>query len=477
MTSFWQSGPAGSLRSALKPYYKKTERSYPVLDHYRKLYESKTSRSRSIFEQALGSFPGGISHNIRYFEPYPFFSRSADGKYLWDVDGNRYTDYWMGHWSLILGHSPKAVVRMLGERISEGTIHGTVNEMSVRLAELISKMMPGAEMMRFSSTGSEATMYAVRLARASTGRRVIAKMEGGWHGFNTTLLKSVNFPFEAEEGTGLLEEEQKYVVSLPFNDADDSVKILDSVKDDLACIIVEPLLGGAGCIPPEDGYLRTLQEYAKRSGALFILDEIVTGFRLSLRGAQKIFSLEPDLFTLGKIVGGGMPIGVVCGKKEIMQLSDPREKEKSGRCSIGGGTFSANPLSMAAGLATLEQLVKDESLYDTINKLGDEARRGMDKVMNENGIRVKTTGMGSLFLTHFLTEEVSDVKNASDAARCDLALQNAYHFVLMAGYGIFFLPHKMGAVSAEHGSNEIKRLIEASEQIANEMREEKRSSS
>jgi len=440
-----------------------------VLDRYIKLYESKTAKSRSLFDQAIKTFPGGISHNIRYFEPYPFFAQKGHGKYLWDIDNNRYTDYWMGHWSLILGHAPQVVVDALKERMPEGTIFGTANELSVRLAQLINKIMPRAEMMRFSSTGSEATMYAVRLARAFTGKRVVAKIEGGWHGFNTTLLKSIIFPFEEDEGIGLLEEEQKYIVSLPFNNLHESMKILDSIKNDLACIIVEPLLGGAGCIPPEDDYLHGLQEYARRFNALFLVDEIVTGFRLSLKGAQNIFSLEPDIFTIGKIVGGGMPIGVLCGSKEIMQLSDPK-REKDDRCSIGGGTFSANPMSMAAGLSTLEYLSRNESVYDKINRLGEEARKNIDKVMEENNVMVKTTGMGSLFLTHFLRDKVSDVKNARDAANCDIELQKAYHFALIAKYGIFFLPHKMSAISVEHDSNDIKQLIDASEQLAMEIR-------
>lgn len=441
-----------------------------MLDQYVKLYESKTPNSKRLFDLALKRFPGGINHNIRYFEPYPFFAKKGSGKYLWDVDDNRYTDYWMGHWSLILGHAPEHVAGVLSEKVAEGTIFGTVNELSVRLAEIIAKLMPAAEMMRFSSTGSEATMYAVRLARAFTKKRVIAKIDGGWHGFNTTLMRSVNYPFEEDEGIGLLEEEQKYVVSLPFNNLHDSVKILDSVKDDLACIIAEPVLGGAGCIPPEDGYLPGLQEYAKKSGAAFLLDEIVTGFRLSPGGAQETFSLEPDLFTLGKIAGGGMPIGVVCGRKEIMQLADPRAKGKDERCSIGGGTFSSNPVSMVAGIATLEHLNKNQSTYERINKLGGEARRGIDKMMNENGVKVKTTGTGSLFLTHFLTDRVNDVRNAHDAATCDLGLQKAFHLALMAKYGIFFLPHKLGAVSAEHDKDDVKLLVDASGELAKEIR-------
>lgn len=442
-----------------------------MLDHYIKLYESKTMKSRSLFDQSTKRFPGGVSHNIRFFEPYPFFAQKAHGKYLHDIDGNAYVDYWMGHWSLILGHSPSVVVDAMKQKVPEGTIFGTVNELSVRLADTISKLMPKAELMRFASTGSEATMYAARLARAYTGKRVIAKIDGGWHGFNSPLMKSVNFPFDEEEGEGLLEEEMKYVVSLPFNNLGESTKILDAVKDDLACIIVEPLLGGAGCIPPESDYLHGLQEYVRKFNALFILDEIVTGFRLSLRGAQHLFSLDPDLFTLGKIVGGGMPIGVVCGKREVMDLSNPMGKKKQERCSIGGGTFSANPLSMAAGLATLVHLIgKEKSVYEKINRIGEYARNGIDKVMNENGVKVKTTGMGSLFLTHFLTDEIDDIRNATHVAKCDLNLQKAYHFALLAKYGIFFLPHKLGAISVEHSDEDIKQLISASEKIAREIK-------
>ncbi|HXV46926.1 MAG TPA: aminotransferase class III-fold pyridoxal phosphate-dependent enzyme, partial [Nitrososphaera sp.] len=290
---------------------------------YVKDYERKTVRSRRFYSRSARVFPGGISHNIRYFGPYPFFVNSARGNKLRDVDGNRYTDYWMGHWALILGHSPKPIADALASQVRNGTLYGTVNDASVELAEAIQKLMPRAEMMRFSSTGSEATMYAVRLARAKTGRRVIAKAIGGWHGFNTTLMQTVNYPFEAEEGPGLVQDEGQYVESIPFNNLDASLKVLETIKDDLACIIIEPVLGGAGCIPPVEGYLQGLQEFAKKNGSLFILDEIVTGFRLSLHGAASVYRLEPDLFTLGKICGGGMPIGVVAGDRDIMSLADP----------------------------------------------------------------------------------------------------------------------------------------------------------
>jgi len=317
-------------------------------------YKQSRAKSRQVYSRSTKLFPGGISHNIRYFEPYPFFVDRAKGKKIVDVDGNDYSDYWMGHWALILGHSPPAVSSALARQAKEGTLFGTVNAVSVELGELIQKLIPSAELMRFSSTGSEATMYAARLARAKTGRRVIAKAIGGWHGFNSVLMQSVNYPFESDEGIGLLEDEGQYVESIPYNDLDGSLKILETIKDDLACIIIEPLLAGGGCIMPIEAYLEGLEEFAKKNGSLFILDEIVTGFRFSLGAASQSCGLDPDLFTLGKIVGGGMPIGVVCGRKEIMSLADPVErKEKQVRCAIGGGTFSSNPMTMTAGLATL----------------------------------------------------------------------------------------------------------------------------
>jgi glutamate-1-semialdehyde 2,1-aminomutase len=426
-------------------------------------YERRTAKSKKLYSRSSKVFPGGISHNIRYFEPYPFFVQSAKGKNLKDVDGNNYTDYWMGHWALILGHSPRPVVEALVSQAKSGTLYGTVNSPSVELAELIRKLMPGAEMMRFSSTGSEATMYAVRLARAKTGRRVIAKAIGGWHGFNTTLMQTVNYPFEFEEGPGLVQDEGQYVESIPFNDLDASLKVLETIKDDLACIIIEPVLGGAGCITPADGYLRGLQEFAKRNGSLFILDEIVTGFRFSLHGAASVYRLEPDLFTLGKIAGGGLPIGIVCGKKEIMSLADPVSiANKESRCAIGGGTFSANPLTMSAGLATLNFLSKNPSVYTKIDRLGSSLRKGLAKIFEEEGVRCEITGIGSIFMPHF---GKSVVRDANDVATSDKKALGRYHLSLIADHEIFFLPGKMGAISYAHDEGDIKRLLSATEKI------------
>src|SRR4030095_12130735 len=422
---------------------------------------------RKFYNDSLKIFPGGISHNIRFFTPYPFFVNKATNKHLIDVDGNRYVDYWMGHWALILGHSPNVVVKKLDRQIRQGTLYGTANDISVKLGETIKKSIAISELLRFCTTGSEATMYAIRIARAVTKRRIICKTIGGWHGFNTDLMQSVNYPFEVDEGVGMTGREGDFVESIPFNDLERSIILLDSVKDDLACIILEPVLGGGGCIPADRDYLKGLEEYCKRNDILFILDEIVTGFRLNFGSASTSYSLDPDLITLGKIAGGGLPIGIVCGKKEIMQVANPVEnKNKERICYIGGGTFSSNPLTMTAGYATLDYLRQNrKTIYNKINKLGEMARNGLRKLFSDYGLRTQVTGIGSLFLTHFLTDKVNEITNANDVALSDIQGLMRYHFALTAKHGIFFLPRKMGAISTVHDVKDIKNLLNATEKI------------
>lgn len=432
-------------------------------------YKSKTPKSMKLYSKAVNVFAGGINHNIRFFEPYPFFVKRSAGKKLYDVDGNAYTDYWMGHWALILGHSPRPVIKALSDQIAIGTMYGTANNLSVQHGELIQKLMPSAERLRFSNTGSEATMYAIRLARAYSRKKVVAKVIGGWHGFNTPLMHTVNFPFELKEGLGLLHEDSQYIESLPFNDLEGSIKTLNSIRKDIACIITEPLLGTAGCIPAQIDYLRGLQEYANKNDIVFILDEIVTGFRLSIRGAAHLYNLKPDLFTLGKIAGGGLPIGVLCGKKEIMSLIDPVARQTKERlCLVGGGTFSANPMTMSAGYATLSHIRNNESrLYSRINNLGKKARDELTKLFSDSKIRVQITGVGSLFMLHFLNDKVGKIVNALDVALSNKELLKLYHLSLISRYGIFFLPLKMGAFSEAHSDADVKRLISATQEIIN----------
>jgi glutamate-1-semialdehyde 2,1-aminomutase len=436
------------------------------IDNYIELYKNKTFESMNLYFKSKEIFPGGVNHNIRYFKPYPFFTVKAKGKYLKDIDGNKYIDFWNGHWALILGHSPKIVSDKLKKQLKKGTLYGTVNKKSVQLGELINKAMPLAENIRFSSTGSEATMYAIRLARAKTGKRVIAKVIGGWHGFNSNLLQSVNYPYEVDEGKGLIEDEEQFVESIQFNDLDRSIKVLESIKDDLAGIIIEPILGGAGCITPVDGYLEGLQEFVRKNDSLLILDEIVTGFRMSFNGAMNYYKLEPDIFTLGKIIGGGLPIGAVCGKKEIMKLADvTNTNEKSTYCSIGGGTFSANPLTMTAGYNTLKYLKNNPNVYEKINSLGDIARNELSKLFKELQIESEITGIGSLFMIHFLNDKVKKINSALDVSLSNTELLLNYNLALIAKHNIFFLPMKMGAFSYAHEKEDVYKLVEATRQI------------
>ena len=421
-------------------------------------YKKKTKNSAKIFAKSLKLHVNGVSHNIRYYEPYPFVVKSSSGKNLIDVDGNKYTDYWMGHWSLILGHGPSKVKEALQKQIEKSWMYGTVNEQTIKLSELISKAVPVAEKIRYVTSGTEATMYAVRLARSVTGKKIIAKIDGGWHGYTSDLLKSVNWPFTESESSGIVNEEK--IVSIPYNDLEKSIKILKKYSKNLAGVIIEPVLGGGGCIPATPEYLKGIQEFVHKNNSLFILDEIVTGFRFRYGCLYPTMKLNPDIVTLGKIVGGGMAIGVMCGKKEIMEQADTTGKKKSERSYVGGGTFSANPASMTSGFATLSVLKNGKSIYSKINGLGEYARKELSRSFDD---KVVVTGKGSLFMTHFVKNGVTEITNAADVAKCDGAALVKYHFKMIAQEGIFFLPGKLGAISNAHSKTDINQMIKASE--------------
>jgi len=428
-----------------------------VLD-YIKEFKKNTPKSAKIFAKSLKLHVNGVSHNIRFYEPYPFVVKKSSGKNLIDVDDNKYTDYWMGHWSLILGHGQKNVKESLKKQIEKSWMYGTVNEQTILLSELISKAVPVAEKIRYVTSGTEATMYAVRLARSVTGKKIIAKIDGGWHGYTSDLLKSVNWPFTESESSGVVNEEK--IVSIPYNNLEESLSILKKHASDLAGVIVEPVLGGGGCIPANSDYLKGIQEFCKKNNSLFILDEIVTGFRFRYGCIYPTMKLDPDIVTLGKIVGGGMAIGVMCGKKEIMEYSNTTGKKKSERSYVGGGTFSANPTSMTSGFATLSVLKNNKFVYSIINSLGDYTRKELARVFDG---KVIVTGKGSLFMTHFVKEGVTEITNAAQASKCDISALHNYHFKMIAHDRIFFLPGKLGAISYVHSKADIKKMILATD--------------
>ena len=425
------------------------------------IYKKKTKNSAKLFAKAKKVHINGVHHNIRFFEPYPFITRSAEGKFLKDIDSNKFVDYWMGHWSLILGHAQKQIQKKASEQLKRGWMHGTVNENAISLSEKISKVVPVAEKIRYASTGTEATMYSVRLARAVTGKKIIAKIDGGWHGYTTDLLKTVNWPYDISESRGLTDEE--HIVSLPLNNLQKSLRILNSVKNDLAGILIEPVLGGGGAIPATQEYLKGIQEMVKRNNALFMLDEIVTGFRFRYGCIYPEMKLDPDIVTLGKIVGGGFPIGVICGKDEIMKHANTSVNSKKNRTYIGGGTFSANPLTMIAGGTTLDILKnKKNTLYKKLDGLGNNTRKMLKKIFSDNVI---VTGKGSLFMTHFPRNGMTEINNAADAAKCDSAKLFKYHFEMIVRDGIFFLPGKLGAFSDAHSTKDMRDMKKSTERF------------
>ena len=427
-------------------------------------YESMTGRSRSLYRRAKKVFAGGVNHNARFYEPYPIFVSRAKGQHIWDEDGNKYTDYWMGHTALILGHSPKVVADALRPQIENGTQYGMGSKVSVELGEEIQRSVPCAEAMRFCNTGAEATMYLVRLARAFTGKKAVIKMAGGWHGYNTELNKGVHQPFDRNESAGILEEEQAHVRTVRFNDLGAAEAEVKRAKGDVAVILLEPVLGAGGCIPADGDYLKGLREIADRDGVLLAFDEIITGFRLALGGAQETYGVKPDLATFGKIAGGGLPLGLVCGRKEILARADPSRMQ--GFVSIGGGTFSDNPLTMTAGLATLRYLRRHaRTIYPRLSKMGESLRKGVDEAMSDEGVVVHTTGLGSLFLTHFGEKP----RNAEDTAKQDRQKAKTYGLRLVSE-GIFMLPGHPCGLSTAHTEKDLAYLVERSARFAATLR-------
>ncbi|HUJ75147.1 MAG TPA: aminotransferase class III-fold pyridoxal phosphate-dependent enzyme, partial [bacterium] len=294
----------------------------PAGDDYLQRYQRATPRSLQLNQEAQRYIPGGISHNQRFHAPYPLYFAKAQGCRIWDVDGNVYHDLWMAHYDAILGHAPPEVVAPLQEAMGLGLHVGLAMEHEVRLAQRVTELVPSAERVRFCTSGTEATMYAVRLARAFTSRNTILKMVGGWHGANTDLMVDVQPPdYIGPEGRGLLPGLERYTRSVQFNDIEDTARAIHEAGDDWAGIILEPAMGSAGFLPAHPDYLAFLREETRKRGALLIFDEVITGFRLALGGAQQHFGVLPDLTTLGKVLGGGMAVGAIAGRADIMAIS------------------------------------------------------------------------------------------------------------------------------------------------------------
>lgn len=444
------------------------------MKHFSDAYRLKTPVSEDLFKRAKGVMPGGISHNIHFFPPYPFFVKKTKGSKVWDADGNEYVDFWMGNYTHILGYRPRVVVQAIEKQLKEGIHWGMVYEKQIEWAELIRELVPSAEMVRFCCSGTEATMYAVRLARAFTGKKTILKIAGGWHGANPDLSLGIKTPYEREESLGLVPELQQYTKTIPFNDLSGSLEVIHENEEGLAGIILEPVIGEGGFTPAKKEYLQMLRSETKKLGALLIFDEVISGFRVALGGAQERFHITPDLTTLGKIAGGGLPVGALVGKREILEKTSPEKKvNKWERILIGGGTFSAHPLTAAAGLAMLRYL-KDhgQKVYAILESNGEKVRKGVQEAFDREGLNAVVTGIGSLFQTHFPFQKGETLNSPHAINRfTDVGKREVEFRLRMLTKGIHVM-HGGGCLSIAHSGEDIEKIIKAARKVAREMKKD-----
>jgi glutamate-1-semialdehyde 2,1-aminomutase len=424
-------------------------------------YTGKTTRSRALHEEALAVMPGGNSRTTTFFDPYPFYIQRGQGAHIWDADEIDRLDLNGNYTSLILGHAHPDVVKAVQQAAEHGLSFPGPTEHEVRLAELLKRRVPSVESVRFTNSGTEATMNAVRLARAFTGRPKLAKFEGAYHGTHDWVMVSVSGdpkaggsrkrPKSVAWSAGLPPAVLKHVVVLPWNDPEACEQIIEAEAAQLACLIVDPMMCNAGLLPPADGFLQRLRAITERHGILLIFDEVIS-FRVGWGGAQERFGVRPDLTTFGKIIGGGLPVGAFGGRSDIMNFYDPR---KGGARISHGGTFNANPVTMAAGVATLGALTPEA--YARLDALGERLRGGVTRLLAATRRKGQVTGAGSLFWLHWTPEPLTDYRSARPKdAEAPLRV-----FMGLLNEGILLTQRGLGACSLAMTDEDVDRFINA----------------
>ena len=418
----------------------------------------KSDRSHALFARAQALLPGGVNSPVRAFKSVggePFFVQRADGPYLYDVDGNRYIDY-VGSWGpMIAGHNHPQVLEAVIRTAQDGLSFGVPNPLEVTMAEAITRIVPSCEMVRMVNSGTEATLSAIRLARGATGRGRIVKFEGCYHGHGDSFLVKAGsgmLTLGVPNSPGVPKALADLTATLPYNDFEAATQLFDEIGAEVAAVIVEPVVGNANCIPPRPGYLQHLRELCTRHGALLIFDEVMTGFRVALGGAQAVYDVVPDLSTFGKIIGGGMPVGAYGGRADLMRQVAP-----SGPI-YQAGTLSGNPVAMAAGLAMLE-LVQAPGFYETLDARTATLCAGLEAAAREAGIPFTTNRVGSMFGLFFTDARV---ETYAQATACDVAAFNRF-FHAMRERGVYLAPSafEAGFLSMAHDDAVIEATIEA----------------
>ncbi len=424
-------------------------------------YTAKTTRSRALHEEALAVMPGGNSRTTTFFDPYPFYIQRGQGAHIWDADGTDRLDFNGNYTSLILGHAPPDVVKAVQQAAEQGLSFPGPTEHEVRLAELLKGRVPSVESLRFTNSGTEATMNAIRLARAFTGRQKVAKFEGAYHGTHDWVMVSVSGdpkaggsrkrPKSVAWSAGIPPAVLKHTVVLPWNDAEACEQILAAEGPQLACLIVDPLMCNAGLLAPAEGFLQRLRAATSRHGIVLIFDEVIS-FRVAWGGAQERFGVRPDLTTFGKIIGGGLPVGAFGGRTDIMDFYDPRQG--GGRISHGG-TFNANPVTMAAGVATLNALAPEA--YTRLDALGERLRGGVTRLLAATRRKGQVSGAGSLFWLHWTSEPLTDYRSARAKDR-EAPMRV---FLGLLNEGILLTQRGLGACSLAMTDEDVDRFINA----------------
>ena len=421
-------------------------------------FEKRAPRSRQLFEKARRFIPGGTTYAIRFYEPYPAYIARGKGVYVWDVDGNRYIDFWMGHGANILGHAPDEVVEAVAEAIRERGPHlGYANELEVEYAEFLTRTLPWLEAVKFSNSGTEANMQVARLARAYTRRKRIVKVEGGWHGGYDALHVGVTYPFRGPETLGLPEEFIAYTEVVPYNDIEAAEKVLR--RGDVAEVVVEPVLGAGGAIEADSSYLKELRRLCDQYGTLLVFDEVITGFRLAYGGGVERYGVKPDLVVYGKIIGGGFPgAGAFGGRADVMELLDHAKIRDGRRRSFHGGTFTANTVTLTAGYTTLRILHSRRSMYEEAEELWKRWRREVEKAAEDLGVKVFTTGLGTIVGLHFTEERPRSTRDAIEK-RWSSVVAEALH-AYARNRGVLYISERMAHFlpSLLHGREHVDEL-------------------
>ena len=419
------------------------------------------SLSAELFQRAQHTIPGGVNSPVRAFKSVggtPVFIDRADGAYLFDVDGKRYIDY-IGSWGpMLLGHNHPAIRDAVITAAAKGLSFGAPCPAEVTMAELVSTLVPSMEMVRMVSSGTEATMSAIRLARGYTGRNTIVKFEGCYHGHADSLLVKAGsgaLTLGVPNSPGVPADFAKYTLTTEFNNLPQLEQLFAEHGQDIACIIVEPVAGNMNCIPPAPGFLEGLRSLCNKYGAVLIFDEVMTGFRVALGGAQAVYDVKPDLTTLGKIIGGGMPVGAFGGKREIMQHIAPLGPVYQ------AGTLSGNPIAMAAGLAALTEISKP-GVYQALTEKTTYLVNGLKAAADKHGVPLATNQVGGMFGFFFTSE--ARVSNFAQATQCNIdAFKHFFHLMLQQGIYLAPSAYEAGFLSLAHSDADLTHTLTAAE--------------